>query len=139
MSLQTFEKIYAEFKYYRENCKYQLDGIVCKMNEEVRSIVGGNSHHPFWALAIKFETPAVYTKIIDIEWSLGKRGQLAPVAILEPVELLGSIVSRASVYNADWMLKNKCYPGATVSLIKSGDIIPRIIEVVSHPDFDIEN
>ena len=133
VTLKTFEKIYADFKYYRENCKYQLDGIVCKMEESIREQIGGNSHHPYWALAIKFETPAVYTKIVDIEWTLGKRGQLAPVAILEAVDLLGSVVTRASVYNADWMLKNSCYPGATVSLIKSGDIIPRIIEVISSP------
>lgn len=127
--IKTFEKMYAEFKYYRDNCKYQLDGIVAKMDESIRTVVGGNSHHPFWALAIKFETPAVYTTIIDIEWTLGKRGQLSPVAILEPVDLLGSVVQRASVYNADWMLKNKCYPGAKVSLIKSGDIIPKIVEI----------
>jgi len=129
VTLKTFEKIYADFKYYRENCKYQLDGIVCKMEESIREQIGGNSHHPYWALAIKFETPAVYTKIVDIEWTLGKRGQLAPVAILEAVDLLGSVVTRASVYNADWMIKNKCYPGATVSLIKSGDIIPKIVEI----------
>lgn len=129
LTLQVFEKIYTEFRVYRESCKYQLDGIVAKMPEEIREEIGGNSHHPFWALAIKFETPAVYTKIVGIEWNLGKRGQLAPVAILEPVDLLGSVVTKASVYNADWMLKNKCYPGATVSLIKSGDIIPKIIEI----------
>lgn len=131
ISLQVFEKIYTEFRVYRESCKYQLDGIVAKMSEEIREEIGGNSHHPFWALAIKFETPAVYTKIIGIDWTLGKRGQLSPVAILEPVDLLGSVVTRASVYNADWMLKNKCYPGATVELILSGDIIPRIINVIN--------
>jgi DNA ligase (NAD+) len=129
MNLFVFEKMYAEFKYYRENCKYQLDGIVCKIEEEYRDAIGGNSHHPYWALAIKFETKEVYTTIVSIEWSLGKRGQLAPVAILAPVNLLGSVVQRASVYNADWMLKNKCYPGATVSLIKSGDIIPKIVAI----------
>lgn len=127
---KVFEKMYGEFKYYRQNCKYQLDGIVAKMPEDVREEIGGNSHHPNWALAIKFETQAVYTKVLSIEWSLGKRGQLAPVAILEPVELMGTMVSRASVYNADWMIKNKCYPGAVVSLIKSGDIIPKIIEII---------
>lgn len=130
IDLITFEKIYAKFKYYRENCKYQLDGYVAKMQESVRTIIGETSHHPNWALAIKFETKAVYTTIVDIEYNLGKNGQLAPVAILEPVELLGSIVTRASVYNADWMIKNNCYPGAVISLIKSGDIIPRIVEVI---------
>lgn len=126
-----FVGIYKIFKNYRTKCKYQLDGIVAKMSEDVRAEVGGNDHHPNWALAIKFETKAVYTKIIDITWNLGRNGQLAPVAILEPVELLGSTVSKASVYNADWMLKNKCYPGATVSLIKSGDIIPKIVEITT--------
>lgn len=127
---RMFDKIYADFKYYRENCKYQLDGIVAKMDESIREQIGGNSHHPYWALAIKFETPAVYTKVISIERTLGKRGQLAPVAILEAVDLLGSVVTRASVYNEDWLIKNKCYPGATVSLIKSGDIIPKIVEII---------
>ena len=130
IDLVSFEKNYAKFKYYRENCKYQLDGYVAKMQENLRDIIGGTNHHPNWALAIKFETKAVYTKIIDIEYNLGKNGQLAPVAILEPVELLGSIVTKASVYNADWMIKNNCYPGATISLIKSGDIIPKIVEII---------
>jgi DNA ligase (NAD+) len=133
-NLSTFEKMYKDFKTYRENSKYQLDGIVVKCPENLRSQIGGNSHHPFWALAIKFETPAVYTTILSIEWSLGKRGQLSPVAILEAVDLLGSVVTRASIYNADWMIKNKCFPGSVVALIKSGDIIPKIIEIISSPE-----
>jgi DNA ligase (NAD+) len=123
--------VYERFKYHRANCKYQLDGIVCKMQEDVRDLLGRNDHHPHWAVAIKFETNAIQTKINDIIWTLGKRGQLTPVAILEPVQLLGTTVTKASVYNASWMLENKCYPGATVSLIKSGDIIPKIVEVVT--------
>ncbi len=130
LSLPLFEKIYSDFKTYRETCKYQLDGIVAKMDESVREDIGGNSHHPFWALAIKFETPAVYTRVLSIERNIGKNGQLAPVAILEAVDLLGTSVTRASVYNESWLIKNKCYPGALVSLIKSGDIIPKIIEII---------
>jgi len=126
-----FVKIYDNFVNHRANCKYQLDGIVAKMNEDIRAKIGRNDHHPFWAIAIKFETEAVVTKTIDIEWTLGKRGQLTPVAILEPVQLLGSTVKRASLYNASWMVANKCFPGATVSLIKSGDIIPKIVEVIT--------
>jgi DNA ligase (NAD+) len=125
-----FVGVYTLFKNYREKCKYQLDGIVAKMPEEFREDIGGNSHHPYWAMAIKFVTEEVTTTIIDIEWSLGKRGQLAPVAILEPVELLGSIVTKASVYNASWMLANKCFPGATITLVKSGDIIPKIVDII---------
>jgi len=126
----TFVNIYKKFVAHRVSCKYQLDGIVAKMHETIRESIGRNDHHPHWALAIKFETTAVVTQTLDIEWSLGKRGQITPVAILAPVELLGSTVQRASMYNASWMVANKCFPGATISLIKSGDIIPKIVEVI---------
>lgn len=126
----NFKKIYNKFALHRSSCKYQLDGIVAKMTEDIRIRIGRNDHHPFWALAIKFETKAVVTQTIGIEWTLGKRGQLTPVALLTPVELLGSTVQRASMYNASWMVANACYPGASVSLIKSGDIIPKIVEVI---------
>lgn len=130
LSEDNFKKIYAKFAAHRATCKYQLDGIVAKMEESIRQDIGRNDHHPFWALAIKFETEAVTTRVIDIEWTLGKRGQLTPVAILAPVQLMDSTVQRASMYNASWMLDAKCYPGATVSLVKSCDIIPTIVEVV---------
>lgn len=126
----VFKNIYDKFAAHRATSKYQLDGIVAKMDEDVRSLMGKNDHHPFWALAIKFVTEAVSTKTNDIELTLGKRGQLTPVAILDPVLLLGSTVKRASLYNASWMIANKCFPGATVSLVKSGDIIPKIVEVL---------
>lgn len=125
-----FIDIYNKFSEYRKTCKYQLDGIVAKfINNDIISDLGSNNHHPLYALAIKFISEEVYTDIIDIEWNMTKTGKLAPVAILKPVELMGSTVQRASVYNASWMIKNKCYPGATVVLVKSGDIIPRIVDV----------
>lgn len=130
INLDTFTKVYEQFVAYRKTSKYQLDGFVAKMDESIREKIGRNDHHPFWAIALKFETKAVVTKIIDIVWTLSKRGELCPVAILEPVELLGSTVTKASVYNASWMLAKNAYPGATVLLIKSGDIIPRIIEII---------
>jgi len=137
-TVSDFVDLYNLFDKYRKSCKYQLDGYVCKCPEEYRDDIGQNNHHPHWALAIKFETPEVKTKIIDIIWTLGKRGQLSPVAILEPVELLGSTVTKASVYNASWMFYKNCYPGAEVTLIKSGDIIPKIVEVVKPSDEDFE-
>jgi len=127
---KMFQFIYDNFVAYRKKSKYQLDGIVAKYDESVRDAIGRTSHHPLWALAIKFVTQEVSTKIVDITWSLSKRGELCPVAILEPVNLMDSIVTKASLYNASWMLKNKAVIGATVSLIKSGDIIPKIVEVL---------
>lgn len=125
-----FVSMYKDFENYRKRCKYQLDGIVLKYPEHLRSNIGGNSHHPYWAVAVKFVAEIVSTKVIGIEWTLGKRGQMAPVAILEDVELMGSIVRRASLYNASWLLANKCYPGKYVNIKKSGDIIPVIVEVL---------
>lgn len=131
----TFIQIYNEFENYRKTCKYQLDGIVAKYtNPDLRTKLGEGGHHPNWALAIKFVAEEVYTTIIDIEWNLTKTGKLAPVAILKPVELMGSTVQRASLYNASWLIKNKCYPGAEVKLVKSGDIIPTIIDVTKASD-----
>jgi len=139
LSESNFVKIYEKFRTHRATCKYQLDGIVAKMTEDIRPLIGRNDHHPFWAMAIKFETKVAITKTTGYELTLGKRGQLTPIAILEPVELLDSTVQRASLYNMSWMIANKCFPGATVSLVKSGDIIPKIVEVVtpSETQFDM--
>lgn len=128
---QWFIENYEKFVAYRKRCKFQLDGFVCKTNEDARESLGKTSHHPNWALAIKFITDIATTKIIDIRWTLGKTGQLTPTAILEPITLMDSTVQKATVYNASWMIENKCYPGAVVSLIKSGDIIPKITQIVS--------
>lgn len=131
----TFVSIHDEFANYRKNCKYQLDGIVAKYTKsDLRTKLGEGGHHPNWALAIKFIAEEAYTTIISIEWNLTKTGKLAPVAILKPVELMGSTVQRASVYNASWMLANKCLPGAEIVLVKSGDIIPRIVNVSKGSD-----
>ncbi len=128
---ETFVRIYKEFAEYRETCKYQLDGIVAKfVDPKLREELGETGHHPNWALAIKFVSQQVSTGINGIELGMTKRGELAPVALLDPVELMGSTVRRASLYNASWMIANRCYPGAEVSIIKSGDIIPVITGIV---------
>lgn len=140
----TFIQIFNEFVNYRKTSKYQLDGYVAKvLDNTIKEELGQTNHHPNWALAIKFVAEEVYTKVIDIEWNMSKRGELCPVAILEPVELMGSTVQRASVFNASWMLSKKCYPGAVVKLVKSGDIIPTIIDIIEEApgtfDFPIEH
>jgi len=131
LSQHVFEKTFEKFVEYRKTCKYQLDGVVAKMDKSIRETIGGNSHHPFWALAIKFIAENVTTKIIGIDYSLTKKGYLAPVALLQPVQLMDSEVKRASVYNASWMIENNCYTGAEVSLVKSGDIIPKIVSIIN--------
>ncbi len=127
--------IFDAFTKYRINSKYQLDGFVCKITDPNKCVeLGNGKKYPNWALAIKFVAEEVSTKVKSIEYSLTKRGELSPVAILEPVELMDSTVQRASVYNAKWMMEKKCLPGAEVVIVKSGDIIPKIVEIQKESD-----
>jgi DNA ligase (NAD+) len=125
-----FEKAFFKMKDYREKeSPFLLDGIVIKVAEKYRNNFGENGHDPNWAIAIKFAPKDVKTTVKDIKWNFGKTGTLTPVAILEPVDLDGSIVGKASIYNYGYLVKNQVYPGSIVTLVKSGDIIPQIIEV----------
>lgn len=125
-----FEKAFYKMKEYREkNCPFLLDGMVIKVSEKYRNNFGESNHSPNWAIAIKFAPKDAVTTIKSIEWNFGKTGSFTPVAILEPVDLDGSIVSRASIYNYGYVIKNNVYPGAVVTIAKSGDIIPQIIKI----------
>lgn len=129
--IEEFTKIYNIYKSYREEqSDILLDGIVLKYMESDRNKFGNTSHHPRWALSIKFETEKVSTKILDVKWQLGTTGELTPVAILEPVELLGTVVKKASLYNLGKMMEKGMFPGAEVLIRKSGEIIPQVIAVL---------
>lgn len=125
-------RIYNEFKEYRANgTKMQLDGIVFKTMETERAKFGEGNKHPKWATAIKFPSQIARTTLSgDVVWQVGSTGKLTPVAILDPVELDGSVVTRASLYNKGKMEEKKLFKGAVVDIKKSGDIIPAIVKVV---------
>lgn len=108
---------------------YPLDGFVLKCEESERPLHGENSHDPNWAVAIKFPPKEMVTIIEKIVWHYGKTGELTPIAIMKPVDLDGSTVTRASLYNYGYVKKMKVYPGAQVVIAKSGDIIPQIQRV----------
>ena len=136
--INDFESMYYEYKKYREECEFMLDGIVIKYPENIRTKLGANDKYPKWSVAIKFIPELVSTKILSITWTLGKDGHLTPIAELEPVELLGTMVRRASLANLGNIQRRGAYPGAIVSLKKSGEIIPMIIEVLEKsPDHDL--
>ncbi|MFV2013820.1 MAG: hypothetical protein ACC656_00185, partial [Candidatus Heimdallarchaeota archaeon] len=127
----TFSDVYQAFKHYREKvCPFQLDGIVLKCNETLRKGLGETSHHPKWAMAIKFPPQKVVTTILDIIWNVGTTGYLTPIAMLKPVELDGTEVKRASLHNYSNIIKSGASVGAEVVIAKKGDIIPQVIEVV---------
>lgn len=135
-SSELFESTFNLFTNYRLNeSPYQLDGFVLKCVESERNIHGENSHDPNWAIAIKFPPKEMVTVIKSISWHFGKTGELTPIAIMDPVDLDGSIVTRASLYNYGFVKKMKVFPGAQVVIAKSGDIIPCIQRVsIPAPD-----
>lgn len=125
-------KDYEDFKYnYSE---YRVDGMVLKLNANHRETLGEVEHHPLWALAVKFKPEDCVTEVIGFEMNMGKTGTFTPVALLKPVYLDGSIVSKASAYNYSFISENNLNIGSIVSLVKSGDIIPQIVKVVAPSD-----
>lgn len=136
-------RVYDVFKEYRGKSQFQLDGIVLKAPESMRSDLGYTNHHPRWAVAIKFPSTEVVTTILNFgehcfDWSVGRTGELAPTALLAPVELDGSTVQRASVYNKEKIVELGVFPGAVVSIKKSGDIIPMIVSVLKRSPREAE-
>lgn len=130
-SSKEFKETYFEFLHYREKVSpYQLDGMVLKMKESDRKNIGQTDHHPKWAIAIKFPPKEAITTIRDISWKTGTSGELVPTAVMEPIDLDGSTVSRASLFNWGKVKEMKTFPGAKVLIAKAGDIIPQIYQVV---------
>lgn len=127
---EEFEEGYRRMETYRSQSEYQLDGFVVKAPNELRPQLGENSHDPNWAVAIKFPPKEAITKILSISWQYGKTGEVTPVAVMEPVDLDGSTVSRAALFNYGYLKEKGAFPGATVAIAKSGDIIPQITRVV---------
>jgi len=127
---EEFEEGYRRMETYRSQSEYQLDGFVVKAPNELRPQLGENSHDPNWAVAIKFPPKEAITKILSISWQYGKTGEVTPVAVMEPVDLDGSTVSRAALFNYGYLKSKGAFPGATVAIAKSGDIIPQITRVV---------
>lgn len=126
-----FEKAFNSMKKYRETkSPFLLDGFVIKVSEKYRNIFGENEHHPEWAVAIKFQPKDTSTIVKDIKWNFGKTGNYVPIAILEPIDLDGATVTKASLYNYKYIIENKVYPGAEVVIVKSGDIIPQVVKVI---------
>ena len=112
---------------------FEVDGLVLKVNRfEQRERLGANSKSPRWVIAYKFEKYEATTRLNDIRVQIGKTGTITPVAELEPVELAGTIVSRASLHNAEEITRKDVRVGDVVVVEKAGKIIPHIVRVEKH-------
>lgn len=112
---------------------YATDGVVIKVNSlALQEELGFTSRAPKWATAFKFPPEEINTKLLNIEVNVGKTGAVTPVAILEPVLLAGSVVSRASLHNFDEIKRLDIRIGDTVLIKKAAEIIPKVIKVDEH-------
>lgn len=128
---ECYIEVIKKMEKLRKTIDFQLDGVVFSVPPSIRKYLGENDHSPEWAIAIKFVPDEVITSVKGIEWSIGKSGELTPVVILNPVHLAGTIVKRASGYNAGYIVSNKIGIGSIISISKAGDIIPEIQNVIT--------
>ncbi len=113
----------------REEFYYEIDGMVVKVNEiAMQETCGYTSHHPRWAIAFKFKAKQATSKLIKVEYQVGKVGTITPVAKLEPVQVAGVTVSSVSLHNEDFIKAKDLYLGDMVIVERSGDVIPYIVK-----------
>ncbi len=115
----------------RDDYAYEIDGMVVKVNNiDLQELCGYTSHHPRWAIAYKFKAKQATTKLLNVEYQVGKLGQVTPVAKLEPVSLAGVTVSSVSLHNEDFIKQRNLHLGDTVLVERAGDVIPYIVKAM---------
>lgn len=134
-SCATIEEIEKEVNYINDirfDLNYDIDGVVIAIDDiRTRELLGYTVKFPKWAIAFKFEAQEATTKLLDVEWNVGRSGRVGPTAILEPVELAGVTVRRATLNNIDDIRRKGIRIGAEVHVRRSNDVIPEIMGVVS--------
>ena len=124
---------HADYNARRDDLDFEIDGIVIKLDDlAARRAMGATSHHPRWAMAMKFAPRQEITVIEKIDIQVGRTGVLTPVAWLRPVVVGGVTVSRASLHNRDELRRKDLREGDTVRIQRAGDVIPQVVEVVEH-------
>lgn len=130
-NLHEAYEFYRETEKNRKDLPYEIDGIVAKaVMDEVREILGFAERFPKWAIAWKFEAEETQTKLLNVEYEVGRTGAITPVAILEPVDLSGAMISRASLHNFDYITEHDFRIGDTVVVKRAGDVIPYIVRSI---------
>lgn len=125
-----FTAVIDDFSQQRETLPYGIDGVVIKVNDLTQqSELGNTVKVPRWAIAYKFPPEEAITQVLDVEWTVGRTGVVTPTAIMTPVQLAGTTVSRASLHNPDYLAAKDLYENDYVDLHKAGDIIPEIGQV----------
>lgn len=131
---KTMDEIIEYIKYWtehREDLGFGIDGMVIKVNNLAqREQMGYTAKSPRWAIAYKFPAERKETKLLDIVVEVGRTGTITPTAVLEPIRLAGTTVSRATLHNEDYINEKDIKINDTVLVQKAGDIIPQVVEVI---------
>ena len=118
-----------EFEETRDDLPYEIDGMVIKVNDiALQEKMGMTSHHPRWAVAFKFKARQATSKLLAVEFQVGRTGAVTPVAKLEPVAVGGVMVSSISVHNEDYIKEKDLRIGDSVLIERAGDVIPQIVK-----------
>lgn len=130
-SIYEIEEQIKYIESIRFNLNYDIDGLVIAIDDiRTRELLGYTVKFPKWAIAYKFEAQEAITKLLDVQWNIGRSGRVGPTAILEKVELAGATVRRATLNNMDDIQRKGVMIGADVLVRRSNDVIPEIIGVV---------
>lgn len=125
-------KCIKEIRDLRDSLSYDIDGAVVKINSlSLRSSLGSTYKVPKWAIAYKYPPEEKETKILDIIYQVGRTGQITPLAIIKPVKVAGSTISKCTLHNFDFVKEKDVRVGDTVIISKAGDVIPELVKVVT--------
>ena len=118
-----------EFEARRDDLPYEIDGMVIKVNDvDLQDQLGMTSHHPRWAIAYKFKARQATSKLLNVEFQVGRTGSITPVAKIQPVHIGGVTVSSISLFNEDVIKEKDLRIGDTVLVERAGDVIPYIVK-----------
>ena len=122
-------KYVADFEIKRDGLPYEIDGMVVKVNDlHLQDRLGMTSHHPRWAIAFKFKARQATSKLLSVDFQVGRTGAVTPVAKIEPVFVAGVTVSSISIHNEEYIKEKNLMLGDTILIERSGDVIPQIVK-----------
>lgn len=128
---ENLHEAYDYFAAKRHELDFEIDGVVYRVDEVAeQERLGFTNHHPRYAIAYKFQGDSNSTTLVDVEWSVSRTGAITPVGIVEPVELSGATVRRASLHNLGMLEKLGASKGARVLMVRRGGVIPHVESVV---------
>jgi DNA ligase (NAD+) len=128
-SIDAVIEFCTSFESGRDKLPYEVDGMVIKVNPvELQQRMGSTTHHPRWAIAFKFKARQATSKLVRVEFQVGRTGSITPVAKIDPVHIAGVTVTSVSLFNEDVVLEKDLRIGDTVLVERAGDVIPYIVK-----------